>query len=239
MRYNVQDDAPLAATELALPPGKRQVQRERRYEEIVNASLQVFAREGYSGFSLRKVAAEAGVRLNTVQHYFGDLNALLFVTIKTRMQSYVTQYQLLALDEQLPARDRLEAVLDDAIAEVRKPEICTFFLEIWTLANHDEAICGMLKDVYGDYKLTLGELARQIEPSLSDSEAAVVGTMIAAWLEGLVVMARFEKPGMPPLHAVAVRIKSCILSVFGQAGRGAHPPAMPPATPPGIAANDR
>ena len=54
----------------------RAEQSERKRAAILKASKEVLA-QGYAEFSLRKVAAAAGVRLSTVQHHFGDLESLI------------------------------------------------------------------------------------------------------------------------------------------------------------------
>ena len=203
----------------AQPLGQRQIQREKRTAEIIEASLRVFAEEGHAGYSLRKVAAAAGVRLNTVQHHFGDLNSLLVATVRAKMGDYVARYREMALVDQIPPRDRFEAALDDIFMEIRKPEVRKFFFELWTLARHDKAIGELVNDAYTGYVESLAGLAIGIQPDLSPVEAKVLGTMIAAWTEGLVVIADYGDPGKRSFGAVVVRMKAACLSLFGTVGK--------------------
>ena len=64
----------------------RAEQSERKRAAILKASKEVLA-QGYAEFSLRKVAAAAGVRLSTVQHHFGDLESLILQRSTPRPRS--------------------------------------------------------------------------------------------------------------------------------------------------------
>lgn len=194
--------------------GTREERRAQRSDEILSASIQLFAEGGYSGFSMRKVAATAGVRLNTVQHYFKDLNTLLFATIAAIMDGYVQRYRSLAEDTELPARTRLEAMLEDSLSETRRPEVCRAFMEVWTLANHDAAVADLVRQTYRDYCGTLSDLVKGVEPKLSDSEAKIIGTMLAAWTEGMTVLSQFGGANMPALSAVIVTMKTSAFSLL-------------------------
>lgn len=200
---------------MARAPGARQLQSEKRVADILAASLKVFAEGGYAGFSMRKVAAVAGVRLNTVQHHFGDLKTLLLATIRVKLGEYVVRYRALALSDQLPARHRLEAALDDAFAAIRDPEVTAFFFETWALAQHDQAVKELVTKIYTDYCDAYALLAREIKPSLSLAEAAVIGAMIASLTDGFLVISQYGMAESNPFSAVSVRMKAVCVALFG------------------------
>jgi AcrR family transcriptional regulator len=76
----------------------------QRYDVIVRAARDVFARRGYHQASIREIAREAGLSLAGLYHYVGGKDELLF----------------LALDRSL---DTLTTALDDALAAARTPEL--------------------------------------------------------------------------------------------------------------------
>lgn len=201
------EDAPRVA-------GVRETRRALRVEQILEAALGVLAREGYAAFSLRKVAAAAGVRLNTVQHHFGDHKALVLTMVRSKMTGYVDRYKRLACDTQLPVKDRLEAVLDDAFMEVSVPQVNAFFFEIWALGHQDADIAALLRETYTDYYATLAGMAREIQPKLTESEAAVIASMIGACTEGATVLSMYGGGGVPPTGAVVVRMKAMFLAMI-------------------------
>src|SRR5882762_4980734 len=95
--------------------------REKRIEEIVEVAVELFAREGATGFSMRRVASLAGVTLSTLQHYFGKGENLLQITINSITAQYIDRWRSIKHDVSLPARQRLHMVTDDSINWSRDP----------------------------------------------------------------------------------------------------------------------
>jgi AcrR family transcriptional regulator len=60
----------------------KQVDREARRQELLEALMRITRREGWDAISLRKVAAEAGVSMGMVQHYFSSKDEMLRFAIE-------------------------------------------------------------------------------------------------------------------------------------------------------------
>lgn len=71
----------------------RVVDHEERRWEIVFALWLVIAEHGIEGVSLRQVAAEAGVSMGRIQHYFGTKDALVLAGCTALVQSAYGGYQ--------------------------------------------------------------------------------------------------------------------------------------------------
>jgi AcrR family transcriptional regulator len=168
--------------------GAREANRQRRLQEILSASWSVFAAEGHAGFSMRKVAQAVGLRLNNVQHYFGDINTLLLETIQAGLSTYITRYRELAADQGLSPLQRLDAVLEDILRDASDPVVGGLFLEVWALARHDDGVAQLVKQTYTDYIDTLALLAAEVRPELTPHEARATGAMIATVTEGMIVV---------------------------------------------------
>ena len=67
-----------SATFVGLP---KQVDRHERRREIAAAVVRVVGERGLQGVTFREVAAEAGVSVALVQHYFGTKDNLLIETL--------------------------------------------------------------------------------------------------------------------------------------------------------------
>src|ERR1700680_4358625 len=80
----------------------RDRQREKRIEEIVEVAVELFAKEGASGFSMRRVASLAGVTLSTLQHYFGKGENLLKITINSITARNIDRLRAVEHDVSLP-----------------------------------------------------------------------------------------------------------------------------------------
>jgi AcrR family transcriptional regulator len=66
-------------------------------DRILDAAEMLFARDGYSGTSMRAVTSEAGVNLASVNYHFGSKEALL-VAAFDRLAAPVNKERLAALD---------------------------------------------------------------------------------------------------------------------------------------------
>src|SRR5579864_9231337 len=81
-----------------VPEPKRRGNRTTRVPEILDVAINVFAAAGYVGFTQRRIANEAGIRLNTLQHYFGTREELLRSAIQELARRYIAEYRELARD---------------------------------------------------------------------------------------------------------------------------------------------
>ena len=95
-------------------PGRmpRVVDHEERRWEIVFALWLVIAQHGIEGVSLRQVAAEAGVSMGRIQHYFGTKDALVLAGCTALVDRAYGGYQETA---DTAPRDRLLYVVSQQI----------------------------------------------------------------------------------------------------------------------------
>lgn len=64
----------------------KQVDHEQRRREIAEAAARVASTRGMAGVSFREVAAEAGISVALIQHYFGTKETLLLGTVNRQSQ---------------------------------------------------------------------------------------------------------------------------------------------------------
>lgn len=74
----------VASTALAVPKQRRAPKGEKRREELLNAALQVFSLEGYSGASVAQVAAIVGISVAGLLHHFPSKISLLMGVLERR-----------------------------------------------------------------------------------------------------------------------------------------------------------
>ncbi len=204
-----------ADSSAAASSGVRAAQSERRRSDILKASSDVLA-QGYADYSLRKVAAAAGVRLATVQHHFGDLELLVLATVESIVGDLLSRFSRLAEGEQASPTDDLLVFLDEAWIAIRDVHVRTFYFEVWAMARHHRAIAELVQRRYADYLGYVAAIARRINPGLTEAEASVLGTLISSWTEGAVVLAHWAGgPDMPSLSLVGLRMKAACLALLG------------------------
>ncbi|WP_342959013.1 TetR/AcrR family transcriptional regulator [Paraburkholderia azotifigens] len=185
------------------PVSKQRGNRTTRVPEILEVAIRVFAREGNAGFTQRRVAADAGVRLSTLQHYFGSRESLLQSTIEEMGKRYLQRFRLLANDPQRTPEGRLEALLDETFDALTGSDnvISPFALEVWCLAEHQSSVRDLMVQVSGDFQEVFGRVVAEINPALAHSECRLRGALIYSHWQGLIVFMRRSGQNAPDVVA--------------------------------------
>ncbi len=166
----------------------RRGSKRTRIPEILAAAARLFAREGYAAFSTRAVAAEAGIRLSTLQHYFGTRDDLLRETIGALIERHHARIRQVIEDKVLQLEARLEALLDATLDEFSRAETAGFWVEVWTMARHEAFARELQQRAYEDGTRYVESLIAALHPGLPASDCAVRATLISMQIEGLLVL---------------------------------------------------
>jgi AcrR family transcriptional regulator len=171
--------------------------REKRIEEIVEVAVELFAQEGASGFSMRRVASLAGVTLSTLQHYFGKGENLLKITINSITARYIDRLRAIEHDKSMPAQERFHVITDEIIGWSTDPVVSACYFELYALASRDKEVARLIEEVYVAYHDLLTEFVSELNPILSRDRAAMVALMIGAHIDGVMIFRYRGAPAMP------------------------------------------
>ncbi len=83
-------------TQLQKSPRKRQEQKEKTRQKLLEVSLQLFVRKGYAGTTVRDIAESADVSVGLLFHYFPSKQAILEEHIKIAESGITSVMELLA-----------------------------------------------------------------------------------------------------------------------------------------------
>lgn len=135
---------------------------------ILQAVIDLLARHGISGVSMRAVAREAGVALGLVSYHFEDKTSLI------RAALHRVEEQDLALvepDPSLPPDRRLRTALRRiADPEFLTTEYLSLRLQLWALARAHEDFEQINTGAQRRYRESLAGLIRAARPDLSRTE---------------------------------------------------------------------
>ncbi|CAG2150687.1 HTH-type transcriptional regulator BetI [Cupriavidus yeoncheonensis] len=173
--------------------------RSSRIPELIEASIRVFARDGYGGYSINRVAAEVGVRLSTLQHYFGTRDQLLVATIREVYGRYIDRYARLGANKLQPPEARLNTIIDEFFDDILvvDADVTPFVLECWALAEHDPAIAELVGAGNKQFQQIWLDLIAEINPALPEQECAIRASLIEAHAQGLMALCRRGGPDLP------------------------------------------
>ena len=141
-----------------------------RQELILQAVIDLLARHGISGVSMRAVAREAGVALGLVSYYYEDKNSLIRAAL-ARVEEQ--DLALVAPDASLPPEKRLRA----ALRRVADPEFLTteylsLRLQLWALAQAHPDFERINTAAQARYREGLAGLIRAARPGLTAAQSS-------------------------------------------------------------------
>jgi AcrR family transcriptional regulator len=165
-----------------------------RRDEILNTTLSTLANEGYTAVSMRGIADRVGVHLSTLQYYFPTKRDLLKSTIEKSIGSMVRLMDDMILNSSMEPAKLLQKALKIHLAAGHDPMISRLFIELWSMASHDEDASQLLNEVYKRDCQRYASLIQNANPSLSKRKCEKTAVLILAQLEGLLL---FISPGKP------------------------------------------
>ncbi|TFH68585.1 TetR/AcrR family transcriptional regulator [Gammaproteobacteria bacterium LSUCC0057] len=169
--------------------------------EILSSAIKVFIAEGYAGFSLRKVAAAAEVKLSNLQHYFPSKDALLEAMMMVEIEAYLASFE--EIRSHGSAEQQLAELVDMVVEDLKTKKTTIFFPELWSLSNHHQAMTKHMEAMYRRYRLVVKEIIRAINPALNDRQVKHLALFITASLEGHTVFVGYHKPWMRETKAIS------------------------------------
>ncbi|WP_082855214.1 TetR/AcrR family transcriptional regulator [Paraburkholderia phytofirmans] len=146
---------------------RRRGNRESRVPEIIDVSIDVLVAVGYAGYTINRVANDAGIRLSTLQHYFSTREALLRATIAEIAKRYFERFRKFAENRNRSPQARLDSIIDDAFADFVKPGLSAGVVESWGLALHESFARDVVVDVQKQFTGLFAQLVGEINPQLS------------------------------------------------------------------------
>ncbi|MGD9763287.1 MAG: TetR/AcrR family transcriptional regulator [Candidatus Binatia bacterium] len=125
--------------------------------ELMDIAIDCFARYGYQGASIDRIAKAAGLTKGAIYYHFKDKEALLFAAVQNRVSQF----------ERRVARD-LAMVEDAATALRRVTEVC---LEHATRTNHRRLIVTLMVealDTNAELSAQFRDMMRRFRATLAD-----------------------------------------------------------------------
>ena len=163
--------------------GKREKGR-RTAGHILEQATRVLIDDGYSRFSLRRVASAAGVTLGNLQYYFPTKSDLVEAMLVHVIKAYTDEFdRLIAALEGRPD-EQLAAVLTYVIRDLTNPRTTVLFPELWAMANRDAAVDRYVDDLYEAYRRIVADLIARINPALTPHQVRLLTIFITSSLEG-------------------------------------------------------
>jgi AcrR family transcriptional regulator len=152
----------------------KQVDHGQRRSQIAAAVARIAVTEGLQGVSFRQVAAEAGMSVSLIQHYFGTKERLLVEALDIQSAALGSQIgrRLEALGEGAPPAQRLGVVTDAFLpADDERRGSMLLYLGFAGAALTDDSL--KTADAFREGDKLRGALALELERARFDEQLAV------------------------------------------------------------------
>jgi AcrR family transcriptional regulator len=176
-----------------------------RAQEVLAAARALVVAEGFAGLSMRRVAADVGMSLSNVQHYYGSKEALVEAVMLGMLEDIQARVDRIGQLKPASAADRFAQAIDLFLDEVANPQLQALMLECWGLALHQPSAAALMDKMRAREVKTIYALLDGLMPNVSDAERRTRAELIVAFLQGLLTTAarsRFHQLSMP-LHGAA------------------------------------
>ncbi|MCZ6831569.1 MAG: TetR/AcrR family transcriptional regulator [Gammaproteobacteria bacterium] len=161
---------------------------------ILLAAEKLLIDEGYHNFSLRKVAATAGLTLGNLQYYYPSKDALTQAMLDNCIQRYLDRFEQIRAQVGADPEKQFRALIAEIIRDLNTRSTTVFFPELWSLANHDDHAVEFMDAMYDKYRIVLMEVITAINPALSQAQLKRLAVFISASIEGHTMFIGYKKP---------------------------------------------
>ena len=202
---------------------KRELQREVRRKQILDAALVVFGEKGFHASNVSDVAAQAGVSQGTIYWYFESKEELISAAILSFVEE-VASGALAITQMGETSADKLRALAASMEQFTESgARLFTMFLEFWASSARREEAAALWMDLLEEYKdIFVGLVQAGIQSGefrKVDAEG-VVWTIMAAY-DGLAAYAML-KPDLDVVRASQAFTDALLGGLLAQPGaRGA------------------
>lgn len=156
---------------------------------LVQAAYELLETEHYERFSMRNVAERAGVSLANLQYYFPRREDLAQALSHHMDSVYRTAYEECLIDAPASPKERFKLILRYNMQEISKRSTRQYFIQLWALLGSMDDFAGHhLSELYAIDIKQLSEHIEAIYPDVGTGEIRKRATLIAAMIEGLMVV---------------------------------------------------
>lgn len=170
-------------------------------DAILKAALLVLIEEGASAFTIRRIAAQCGMKVGNVSYHFPRKEMLVQILLDELLESYDKLLETTVRQPGLSAEERLRMIIVLCLDDIAGKRTTRLFTELWALANHNEFIADRVRAFYQRVQDFIGEYVAQINPALSADQVHTVALYISASMEGSTPFLGYGKPWAHKMRA--------------------------------------
>lgn len=200
-------DRPVQPRDAALRPGTY-ARGTETVDAILKAALRVLIAEGAAAFTIRRIAAECGMKVGNVSYHFPRKETLIQCLLDDLLDSYDKLLETRVRQPDLTPEERLRLLIVLYLEDIAGMRTTRLFIELWALANHNALIAERVRVFYQRVHDFIAEFVAVLNPALDAEAVRTVALFISAAMEGATPFVGYEKPWaarMPGVIAIAAQ----------------------------------
>jgi len=171
----------------------------KRAGTILDSALSVLTSEGHAAFSLRSVAAHAGIRLGHLQYYYRSKRELLSAVTERELEHRASAIEGLVGTTGAAHESGLPSWLAGILHTQQDRQTIQLFGELRALAIRDAAIGDLMRGYTTRYWRAIVESLVAANPGIRRAQAERRAALLVSLLEGLMQFRSAERPAELPL----------------------------------------
>lgn len=188
-----------------------------RARDILQAAREIFAADGYGGLSMRKVAAQVGVSLSNVQHYYKSKDMLVEALLLDSLNQFQVRIDNITASMAQASRvDQFLATVDMFLEELGNPVTRGMFFEFWALATRNTFASALMEKMQSRERKAIFNLVQGLSAEISDSDYVIRAALIVAQIEGLMLFRVRNRPKRPELEGLENAARQAVLRLAMQ-----------------------
>lgn len=175
---------------------------------ILTAALTLLVEQGSKALTLRRIAAECGLKAGNIAYYFSSKEELLRELLDAIISSYEEAFDAIYHAPDTTAEERLERIVVLILEDIKTKQTTRIFPELWAMSNHDSFVRDRVDDLYRRARVVLNDLVGEINPALPVDEREALALFMSASMEGMTIFAGHDKPWigkMPAIERIAIK----------------------------------
>lgn len=191
-------------TQTDLPSARRPgtyVRGTETVDAILKAALSVLIEEGAGAFTVRRIAAECGMKVGNVSYHFPKKELLIQTLLDDIIGNYDKLLERTVRQPGLDAEERLRLIVVMCLDDIAGKRTTRLFTELWALANHNEFVADRVRLFYQRVHEFIAEYVRELNPALGEQEVRDVALFISVSMEGATPFLGYEKPWAQRMQA--------------------------------------
>ena len=181
---------------------------------VVLAARELLMTEGYAQFSMRNVAARAGLHLANVQYYYKTREDLVTALLDDTGERYRAAYEELRSKAPADREARFKAIIEFNLKDIATAATRRYFIQLWALLTEIDGRAGhLMQDLYAIDIQQLSECIADLVPDTEPAEVRRRASVLAALIEGMVVVRGAHSRHPAELKKLTARAQGMALQI--------------------------